>query len=258
MKNQKLCVILIAAAFVVSAIFSCAVLMTVKRVETEFIVSENTDVSELSADLDKLKGKSVLFFSEKDVLEILKDHPYYFLADKPQKVFPNELYLKIKQRREVYRLCADDKCYMLDGEGYLLSIENDRPQSRMLIDINLTGISIKNATAGEKLSVDDEETFGIFLETTASVDLTDNVKSVTVLSEPEKRQLLFETYTGVTIEITDASREGKAQAIEAFRAYNENTDDYYKWRGSIKSVLTDEGEIRIVWNKETPDGATEE
>lgn len=250
MKTRKTCAILIAAAFVVSAIMSCALLFSVRRVEVKFVVSNGSDVAAITEELDKLKGKSTFTVSKNDAEALLEKYPYYFLAEEPVKRFPNVIVLTVKERREVYRLTYGENIYILDQDGFLLSVEKDRPQSRELINMTFDGIEITDATAGKVLSVSDSETFNVFLDAAKSVDLTDNVKSVKVLSATERKEFFFETYTGVTVEIMRADVLGKEQTVAAFESYNNVVNDYFKWTNYIRTSVTDAGEIDVDWSEE--------
>lgn len=250
MKTKKTCAILIAAAFVVSAILSCALLFSVRRIEVKFIVSSGADVAAITEDLEQLKGKSEFSFSKSDAEAVLEKYPYYFLSEEPVKRFPNVVVLTIKERREVYRLINGEQVYILDQDGYLLSIEKDRPQSRELIDLTFDGITITGESTGKVLAVSDNDLFFDFLDAAKSVDLTDNVKSVKVLSATERKEFFFETYTGVTVEIMRADFLGKEQAVAAFESYNNAVNDYYKWTNYIRTVVTDAGDVDVSWSSE--------
>lgn len=249
MKNRKICAILIAVAFVVSALFSFVLLSRIQRVEVEYTVSAETDTSRLQNSLDSLKGNLLWVTSDEDAEAIIKDYPYFYFSKKAEKVFPNTIRLTVCERREVYRLIANDKVYLLNEEGILLSIEEERAESRELITLKFDGIDIKSETLGKRLVTDDEELFDVFLKTAEAVELTDNIKSVTVLSKTERRDFLIETYTGVTIEIPDADDCGMEKTLAAFSAYNESTEDYYKAFCTITVVKTQSGEIDVQWTE---------
>lgn len=251
MKNRKICAILIAAAFVVSAIFAFVLLSLVKKTDVRYEVSDDTDVSELNEAFGGLKGRSLWFLSEEDVFSIIDDYPYFYLEGKPRKVFPNVIRFTVKERREVYRLSYGDKIYVLDEDGVLLSIEDYREESRELITLRTEGISVKEAVPGKVLGTSDDAFFGLFLETAKAAELTDNIKSVTVLSETERKDFRFYTYTGVMIEIPDADDQGKEKTLAAFAAYNDSTDDYYKSFDKITAVKLVSGEFKIEWTEKS-------
>lgn len=246
MKNRKICAILIAAAFVVSTIFAFVLLSLVKKTDVRYEVSEETDVSALSDAFDSLKGKSSWFLSEKDVSSILNDYPYFYLDGKVEKVFPNTIRFTVKERIEVYRFAYGEKIYVLDEDGVLLSEESDRAESRNLITLRTEGVTVTEAIPGRVLATDDDKFMKLFLETAKAVDLTDNIKSVTLLSETERKDFRFYTYTGVMIEIPDADDRGKEKTLAAFAAYNESADDYYKSFDTITVVIIN-GELKIEW-----------
>lgn len=251
MKNRKICAILIAAAFVVSAIFAFVLLSLVKKTDVRYEVSDDTDVSALSKAFDDLKGKSLWFLSEKDVSSIIDDYPYFYLEGKTEKVFPNVIRFTVRERREVYRLSYGDKIYVLDEDGILLSVEDNREESRELITLRTEGITVKEAVPGKVLGTSDDALFGLFLETAKAADLTDNIKSVTVLSETERKDFRFYTYTGVMIEIPDADEQGKEKTLAAFAAYNDSADDYYKSFDTITVVKLVSGEFKIEWTEKS-------
>lgn len=247
MRNRKICSVLIAIIFAVSVVFSCILLSLIKRIDIKFYVSQERDIAEVADSFEKLKDKFIYSVSEKEINEILNDYPYFYLAEKPKKTFPNVLTLVIRERREIYRLVDGGKSYIMNGNGILLSIEDDRGESRSLITLRLSGLKIKDTVLGQVIGMDDSDLFNIFLETAKQVDLNDNIKSVTISSATERKDIQFVTYTGVTIEIPDANDNGLEKTLVAFNAYNESADDYYKSFDTITAIKKSNGEYNIVW-----------
>ena len=105
------------------------------------------------------------------------------------------------------------------------------------------------AVLGKKLETSSDELFNEFIEMTAAVSLTDNVKAVKLVSQPERSDVLYKTYTGVTIEIPDANDGGKEKAVAAFKAYNDSANDYYKSFDRITAIKMKTGEIVVEWTE---------
>lgn len=252
MKKGKISAILLAAAFAVAAVVSCVLLSLVKRVEVRYLVSENADVTGISRSLDALKGKCIALVSDEDIEKAFDEHPYFYLAEKPVRAFPNIVRLTVKERREVYTLSVGGKNYLLDENGILLAEiaqGTPKPAGRTLIDAEFSGITVKTAVLGKKLETSSDELFNEFIEMTAAVSLTDNVKAVRLVSQPERSDVLYKTYTGVTIEIPDANDGGKEKAVAAFKAYNDSANDYYKSFDRITAIKTKTGEIVVEWTE---------
>ena len=247
MKNRKICAILIAAVFAVAAVVSCVFLSLVRRVDVKYVLSDGTDAAPLSASFDALKGKCVLFVGEDDVREILKDYPYFYLDGKVKRNFPNSVSFSVKERRETYSLNYDGKYYILDENGILLAVKDSAEQKRSVIDVEFSGVNLSSVTAGQPLSTDCGELFDAFLAMTKAVSLSDNVKKATLLVMPGRKDVLYETYTGVTVEIPDACDSGVEKAEAAFKAYNESADDYYKSFDKITVTKKSDGEMQVTW-----------
>lgn len=248
MKRAKTISIIVAAIFGVSLLFSCFMLSIVKSVKVNYMVTETADISDLAESIDTIRNKSLLFLTEKDVNNVIDGFPYFYMSEKPKKSFPNTVTFTIKERKEVYKLTINDNWYLLDKDGILLSKNSEQKQKCTLIDVDFDGIEITEEVLGKKLSTTANEIFDIFLNMTESISLTDNVKNMTVVSEPEKNDVIYETYTGVKIEIWDIENLGNEKAIAAFKSYNEVADDYYKsFDKIIVSVVN--GEIDVKWTE---------
>ena len=251
MSSKKIPLILIAVAFFISAICSCYFLFTVAEVDVDFAVSERVDVNEIRSDFDSLLGKSVVFFDQKEVHEIMKNYPTLKLQDSRIKS-PNVLALKIMERIPVYKLMMDGQVYLLDEEGVAVSIGQGDYKDRELITLNVDGISLaEEIVLGKKAKTDRDGVFYNALLMTKQVDLTDIIKEITVnyLSAGENRDVVFKTYTGVDITITKADEYGLEKVKKAFDTYHENTNDYLKYMNRILVVMLDSGEIRVTWTR---------
>ena len=136
---------------------------------------------------------------------------------------------------------------VLDENGILLAVKDSAEQKRSVIDVEFSGVNLSSVTAGQPLSTDCGELFDAFLAMTKAVSLSDNVKKATLLVMPERKDVLYETYTGVTVEIPDACDSGVEKAEAAFKAYNESADDYYKSFDKITVTKKSDGEMQVTW-----------
>ena len=251
MKKSKLYTILIAFAFVLSLVFACLCLLTVKKVETNYSLIEETDVSDFEKMLDdRFDGKIILFINEKKVKQTIDGAPYYSLV-KMDKQFPNKLILNVETRRETYLLQDGENNYIIDKDGYVLSKNEERFQTTELIDLILDGIEIKNITVGQKLSVENNDFLYSAFEMTRAVNLSDNVKQLEVIASQQKQDVVILTRTGVKVRfyLFDHLDKSKDMAVKAFDSYNEKADDYMKTYNEIKVLVNDSDEIDIWWSQ---------
>ncbi len=251
MNSKKIPLILIAVAFIISAICACYFLFTVSEVRADFSVSEEMPVDEIKGKLDSFKGKSVLFLDKNEVYGVIENYPLLKIEDVKVKA-PNLLLLKVTQRIPFYKITLDEQVYLLDEEGVAVSIGQGDHKERELISLKLNGVTvIEEIILGKKVVTDKDDIFFNALAMAKEVDLTDNIKEITVehLSAGEDRDVIFSTYTGVDITITKADIQGVEKAKKAFDSYDTCTTDYIKSFNRILVVLLDTGEISVTWTR---------
>ncbi|MBR1983841.1 MAG: FtsQ-type POTRA domain-containing protein [Clostridia bacterium] len=250
MKTKKTMVILIATVFAFVLLFSCILLFSVKKVETKFTVATDIETQELEDRLDLYCGENLLFFDCVEIVNLLKEYPYFELVS-VEKQYPNVINVCIKERLETYYLVTEDKVYVTDKDGILLKVINTSDfsgnVSREVITLSFEGVNFSEQMLGTKIVCDKQELFDVVLVMAKSVDLTDCIKSINVINAPEQQDVYFSTYTGVNILVTQALVRGEDKTVAGFNAYNNKTDDYLKTYNNIIVVLKDDGTILPIW-----------
>ncbi|MCQ2387755.1 MAG: hypothetical protein MJ066_04860 [Clostridia bacterium] len=249
MKKSKLYTILIAFAFMLSLVFACLCLLTVKKVQINYTLIEETDVSDFEKLIDdRFGGKIVLFINENKIKETMSDAPYYSFV-KMDKHFPNKLILDVETRRETYLLQVEENNYIIDQEGYVLSKNKERVQNTELIDLSLDGIEIESIAVGQKLSANKNDFLYCSFEMAKAINLSDNVEQLEIIASQQKNDVVMHTRTGVKVIfiLFDHLAKGKDMAVKAFDSYNEKADDYSKTYNEIEVSINDSDEIKVWW-----------
>ena len=252
MRTKKTMVILIATVFAFVLLFSCILLFSIKKVNAEFSVATDIDTQEIEQRLTEYCGENLLFFDTQEIEELIKEYPYFELV-KVEKQFPNVINVTLVERLETYYLITEETVYVTDKDGVVLNrfgAENlEQNLSREIITLSFNGVNFTEQTLGAKIVCDSQELFDLTLNMSKSVDLTDCIKSIRVEKAPEKQDVYFTTYTGVSILVTEALNRGEEKTIAGFNAYNDKTNDYLKTYNNIVVVLKDDGTILPVWTE---------
>lgn len=250
MKTKKTMVILIATVFVFVLLFSCILLFSVKKVDIEFSVATDIDTKELEEKLSDFCGENLLFFDTDEVVELVEKYPYFQLVS-VEKKFPNVISVSLKERIETYYILTEDKVLITDKDGITLNIKEKSEFNgnvpREIITLTAEGITFSEQKLGEKVICDNTELLSTVFEMAKSVDLTDCIKSIRIVTARERDDVLFSTYTGVNILVTQTNIRGVDKISAGFSAYNNKTDDYLKTYNNLEVVLKDDGTISVVW-----------
>ena len=101
MQTKKISVILIAVAFMLVVLFSCVGLFSVKKIEINFAVSDQTDSASIQSTLDGFLGDNLLFMKTEEIEKALKGYHYMEVVS-VKKQYPNVITVSLKERREIY------------------------------------------------------------------------------------------------------------------------------------------------------------
>lgn len=262
MNTKKIAVILIAVAFSLVVIFSGIGILSVKKVQVNYALADETDSQEIQDILDGFLGANLLFFNTEEIKQSLKDHHYIEIMS-IDKQYPNVLSVSVKERREVYYFDIEDKIYVTTAEGFVLNSfdksEFTGDVSRDKIVFNLGDINVQEVELGQVIKTDNDALLSSVFEMAQSVKLTDCIKSITVkkvLGYDSVYQAEFDAYTGVKIIIDDVLVKGSEKAVNIFQAYNDELSDFEKNEGKIISMLMDDGRYRVTYVNESGDGVS--
>ena len=261
MIKKKLLLILISIAFALVVLFSCASLLSIKKVEVNYALA-STDVKDIQNLLDKNLNKNLLFLDENDVRETLNSRPYLEVVSVDKK-FPNVLSVSVKERREVYKIQIDNIKYVLDENGIVLNDNGDIKQGGEIIDLSFitfadindnplitTKIEVVNAVLGRKLQTTHDQVFYKTLSIAKSVGLFDCIKKIEIeYYSGEQFNVGFETKTGVNLYVDDLLVEGERKGQVCFDVYNQIATDYQKRFGNIEAMFgkgEEQGKLIVV------------
>ena len=269
MNTKKVVSIFIAIAFVVVLIFSCAGILTVQKIDVDYKVlsysNANVEISKQNSEyiqesLNKYVGNSIVFLNIEQMKKTISEHPLIQLVS-IDKQYPNRVKVVLQERREVYRVIDEknNKTYILDDSGYVLSSDGSSFQGRPLIGLSFENISITFAEVGKIIQIENDED-GQMLASVFSVamqvGLTDCIKDLKLIDwTGDQYDLYFKTNTGVEIQIVDIiNKDGVKlgqdtfafKVKNAFSIYDEKASDYQKRFGTITSQFIKKNEIDIL------------
>ena len=252
MTKKKLLVILISIAFTFVVLFSCASILSIKKVEVNYALI-NADVQDVQNLLDENLNKNLLLLNEIEVENSLNSKPYLEVVSVDKK-FPNVLSVSIKERREVFRIETDEKSYILDENGVVLNDAGEVRQNNEIIDISfisfadsptLSKIEIVDAELGKRLHTSNDQALYQTLKIAKNIGLFDCINKIEIELEVgfddeshvyhEKFDVDFETKTGVNLKVMDLLVDGERKGQACFDAYNALATDYQKRFGNIEA-----------------------
>lgn len=269
MNTRKLTVILIAVAFSLIVVFSCVAIFSVKKVEVDYAVAEETNVAEIQQTLNGYLGKNLLFLNEEDVIDALKDF-HYMKVLSVSKSFPNVLKVQLEERREIYHVTSSEKVYITTAEGFVLDCIDkaeyqgnaERDKITMVIsEIDPTNgvekhASLSGTAIAQNLSITGDEFLSQVFDMAKAVHLTNCIKEIKVERIAHEsfvagRDVLITTYTGVKIRIKNADKNGLEKIEQAFSSYDKSSTDYKKTFDYIIAIdleINGESLINITWS----------
>lgn len=245
MRTKKILVILISIFFVACTILLCGFMLSIRKVDVHYNVADDTDVSKIQQVFNGYENKNLLFLDEDEVKNCLKNFPYFDILS-VEKQFPNVLKINVTQRRETYQLITDEKIYLLTETGLVLSETEEERESRDIISLEFKDIVIEDVTFGKPIKTSADNLVYTAFIMAQSVNLTDCIKNILVIDQPEREDVIISTYSGVDIVIIKALEKGKEKIQEAFLAYDNIENDYLKLSKNIEVVWGEQENKPIV------------
>jgi hypothetical protein len=243
MNTKKLLIILIAIAFVFVTVFSVVGLFAIKKINVDYAVSVDTDVSKSQEILNGYVGKSLVLLNVDEINSSLLSDPYLEVVS-VEKQFPNVLNVKIKERREIYEMIIDGKTFVATESGLLL-FEGEPQKSSRTIEFTF-GYKVElvgDVVPGGVIKTNSDDGLNKIFEMVKSVNLTDCIKGIELEralgSSPNfggvEYNAVLSTYTGANIIIDNILEYGMEKITAVFDAYDNYMSDYQKTHGKIYS-----------------------
>ncbi len=254
---------IVAAAFAVVVVASFFSVFSVADITFDLSVGENGEKYARAAadDMEKFKGKSLLFLDMGEVEETLAAYPY-LKVNALEKKYPNAIGVSLSERREIFLFASGADVFVLDGTGFVLAKNpsEEKPLIRLSVtDIEGNAIPASRAEAGSTLVVEDGGILALVYTMSEIAAYTDNIAAIEVKygavgGEILMDKVVFHMRTGVQIwvdKVFDAGADKMKKAMECF----ETTRDYFKGMNFIVTSKNQEtGEIEAYWTPVDPDG----
>ncbi len=261
MQTKKISVILIAVAFMLVVLFSCVGLFSVKKIQINFAVSDQTDSASIQSTLDGFLGDNLLFMKTEEIEKALKGYHYMEVVS-VKKQYPNVIIVSLKERREIYYVKYGEVYYVTTEDGFVLksvaAAEFSGNTSRDKILLELVNINVTSATIGSYLKTDNDQIMTTVFEMAKSVNLTDCIKTISVEKKYDELvgteyigvyDATFNTYSGVSMMIERVTDQGVEKTENAFYVYDTVLTDYQKAGGAIESYLMNDGNFRVTYEQ---------
>ncbi|MBE7087577.1 MAG: FtsQ-type POTRA domain-containing protein [Clostridiales bacterium] len=265
MKVKRTLTILIVVLFAIVSFVCTIFAFTVKSVNGDFTCTERIDGEDLQRKLDKYSGVNLLFFTPEEMIADIQSNPYLKVTN-VKKSFPNVLDVSVKERKEVYLIDYSSKTYIADETGYVLSVltvERKNSSSfseRDFIKLNFDGkVQVTSLEVGSYIQTENEQTTKTAFKLAETARLTDCVKSMTIKVGAELKEVVFETYTGVSIKIHNVGFKGEEKAEKAIALFDSLTDyqktfdnihvNHYLTDGeTVDGTIYKNGDVFVEWS----------
>ncbi len=245
MKKGKLFTTLIATAFFIATVLSAFVVFSINSVDVTFY-SNSGNVLEIKQSLSEFKGKNLLFLDTEDVKISADEFPDFYIS-KVEKEYPNVLKVEVRERRGVFAIRVSDGVVLVDEEGICIKKITEELIDRNVVEVVFDGIDVTKSQLGYKLETSDDQFVYAVFDMAKAINLTDCIESISVVSATLKKDAVFKTYSGVSIEVVNAVDDGIDKIVEAYKVYDEQADDYQKTFDKITVYKDANGKICPVW-----------
>ncbi|PWM76009.1 MAG: hypothetical protein DBX59_00240 [Bacillota bacterium] len=254
---------IVAAAFAVIVIASFFSVFSVADVKMRVSAGENGVfyAREAKKELEKFRGKSLLFLDMDEVAATLAAYPY-LEVDKLEKFYPNAIVAEVSERREIFLFESGGDEYVLDGFGFVLAKNPAEEKSLIRLyasDMEGNAIPATFAEVGQTLRAEDGGILSLVYSMSEIAAYTDNVSAIEVKygaigGEVLMDEVVFHMRTGVEIWAYSVFDDGTDKMKKAMEVY-EKTSDYNKGMNYIV-VNKANGEIVAYYTRENPMSAT--
>lgn len=252
MKGKRLITVFIVIVFLTVSALGFFSVFTLKDIHVNFSVSDynKTTSVRLINDLEKYKGKNLLFFNANDMRDVFDDYPYFEVISIKEK-HPNSVELNVKERKETFLVNDNGQKYVLDEKGFIVA--KDVYFAEKLVEIK--GINLLNPTVGETAVCTEEirtSLLSVVYDMSGLAQFSDQVESVTVMNMnnsylEESWRVVFSMNTGVKIVITKAFENGALKMQAALEKF-EDLDDYMKcYNYIVVSTIAETGKPQAVY-----------
>ena len=222
--------------FLLTLIAVFLVVFSVKKINVKFDVGDREEECVLiNEEIQKLKGKNILFLKNDKINKILQQYPYFEIT-KTEKNLTSTVNVFIKQRHAVFSLFYNQQYLIISDEGIVLEITDNKRSN--LIDLDFTGniqkiisdINVLEYSIGKKIITNFDEYVYSSFNITNSIDSTDRISTMHVIVHKalQSFDIEYTTHTLITLYISEANISGKEKALNAISFYDNEEKDYKK------------------------------
>ena len=256
MKSKKILASLICVIFVAVLLCGAYFSFTIKQVKGSFAFTEKISAQSVQKTLDKFVGGNLLSFDTESVKQEIEKEPYLKVIS-VEKAYPNVVNVSVVERREVYLIDHGESTYILDETGHVLSTLTDERKNspefnyRDFITLSLNGINVLgDVVIGESIKTSSPLVLSKAFELAEYSRLTDCISGMKVSVTPLTKDVVFSTYTGVSIEIYDLLIDGDEKIELALSLYESEDSDFVKSNGKLIVYSDVNSSVKAVWTKE--------
>lgn len=246
---RKIVALLIGVALLAAIVIGVGVIFAVKNVNVTLLTysddeqTQESDYAAVKSSLETIKGGSIVFIGEKNIIDALKSDESNYSFISYEKIYPCTINVVLKERLETFTVSVGGNYSMFDAEGKFLR------QAKENINVNdgyanvlIEGVSINGIEEIAKFAADFKTKFGLLRSTVESITLDEN-KSIPDYVE----RLVFKLKSGIKIELVNFRSATQEKLDSAFLEYSSLTDRE-KLTGTIRSYqLVDSGEVRSLY-----------
>ena len=213
---RKMFLLVIGVAFFVALIICVGRIFAIKNINVNLITYEEDSTDsyyKAKEALSVYKGESILFLSEKEVIEKVAGSKY--VVTSCEKKYPCTINVTIKERLEIFAVSVGGRYSMYDGDGEYLRISDENINDLDgTPNVEVIGIATEQMPMVAKIASIFRTDFG---------GLRSLVKSINLDSRPEiegyNDKLIFNLRCGLVIQLDDFTQDYEEKISECHRKF---------------------------------------
>lgn len=215
---RKMFMLIIGVAFVAALIICVGRIFAVKNINVNLITYEDEadyaeSYNEAKKALSVYKGESILFLSEKDIMERSVGSNY--VVTSCEKKFPCTINVTIKERLEIFAVSVGGLYSMYDSDGGFLRTDFENTNNNDgTPNVEVTGIATEQISTVAHIAEQFKKEFN---------GLRSIVKSINLDSRPGiegyNDRMIFNLRCGLVIQLVDYSQKSEEMISIAYKKF---------------------------------------
>ena len=227
---RKMFALVIGIAFFAALIICVGRIFAIKNININLITYEedcSESYSKAKEALSVYKGESIIFLSEKDIVERLEGSNY--VVTSCEKKFPCTINVTMKERLEIFAVAVGGRYSMYDNDGEFLRTHDENTNDLDgTPNVEVTGIATEQMRTVATIATLFKDNFG---------GLRSIVKSINLDSRPEidgyNDKLIFNLRCGLVIQLDDYTQDYEEKISATYRKFC-SLSDKQKLSGKIR------------------------